>query len=181
MNLKIMLAPAITGMAFMGLMSTVNVAFAQEIDLGSLSAEEIMSMELDETDTVVMDEGVDSVLALPVATNCTECADNVATRIINVVNKTNNCNNREANLELWRAYCKTHPNPGPIPNPVSFKVKCDQIWSAKKGIPNFYINKLADRQACRDQLQVLVNKKNQEEQKCYGAPLYCGMDPGWPY
>jgi hypothetical protein len=178
MNLKIMCAPAVMGIAFMGLMSTANVAFTQEIDLGSLSAEEIMSMELDETDTVLMDE-VDGALGL--ATNCTECANNVAARIINVVNKTNNCNNREANLELWRAYCKTHPNPGPIPNPVSFKVKCDQIWSLKKGIPNFYINKLAGRQACRDQLQVLVNKKNQEEHKCYGAPLYCGNDPSWPY
>jgi len=182
MNLKAMFFQAIIGTTFIGLASTVSITIAQEeLNLGSLSAEEIMAMEVDETEAVLENEDVDSALAIPNPnpTNCTECADNVAVRIINVVNKTNNCNNREANLELWRAYCKTHPNPGPIPNPVTFKVKCDQIWSPIKGQSNFYLNKLAQRQACRDQLQVLVNKKNEEEHKCYGAPLYLIQNSFW--
>ncbi|BAP56813.1 hypothetical protein THII_2516 [Thioploca ingrica] len=161
MNLKTMLAPAIMGMAFMGLMSTVNVAVADELDdlMNELNSLVSQSTETPPDDTASR-------------TPCERCAGNVA-RAIRIVGAASNvCNGMENLLNVWREQCKQAK--GIVPS-SPFKDKCDVVKHGR------YSDLLEARQFCRDTLERLVEWRNGVEHSCYGEPLYCGMDPNWPY
>lgn len=150
--LKKMLTPIVMGMAFMGMVATVNVAAADEdVDLMQVLVDEM------------------SMITIPPA-NCVQCALNVKKAIGFVANMNDMCNALEQDLEETRSYCKTQ---SATPN-TPFKAKCDALTDG------FYSQQLADRQSCRDLLGSMVTTRNNVEHACYGAPLYCGNIAGFP-
>jgi hypothetical protein len=161
MNLKIMWAPAIMGMAFMGLISTVNVAVADEVDD---MVNEINSLVNQSSETPA-----DDAMS---RTPCERCAGRVARAIDIVVAASRVCNRMEDLLDVWREQCKQAK--GIVPS-SPFKDKCNVVKNGR------YIPLLDARQFCRDALEQLVEWRNGVEHSCYGEPLYCGMDPTWPY
>lgn len=167
MNLKIMLAPAIMGMAFMGLISTVNVVVADEVDD---MANQLQSA-LDQA-SALDNDALDESMGWWNLTPCEKCAGKVAFAIGVVSFTSDVCNAMEDKLNVWREQCKQAKGVTPS---SPFKDKCDAVTNGK------YTRLLDKRQDCRDGLGYLVTWRNGVEHSCYGAPLYCGMDPGWPY